>query len=311
VLPQSGNVAPTSTRCCTPAVRVSRFVSPGNQSDVSLADLCSLRRPRGTSAVRPTPRTCATAARSAARELRAAGKPVVLLAPGRSAAAARGAASHTGSLTSPTRVVDAACVAGDIIRVHAPAEMVDVLVTLVSGRRADGRRVAVFTDGGGYGAIASDLLEHYGLEVPHLSDELGERLRAALWDQASPINPVDIAGSGERTPPYSRGIAELLAPTRSTRCCGSATWWLRHAAGTSARARSPRPTRQSPRSRRASRSSQSMFPHSDSIGSRRGRPGRHRGGGSRSSISDAPVSDPAPVACAAVDDLGTSPLGAL
>jgi acyl-CoA synthetase (NDP forming) len=102
-------------------------------------------------------------------------------------------------------------VAGDIIRVHSPVELVDILVTLVGGRRADGRRVAVFTDGGGYGAIASDLLESMGLEVPLLSDELGVRLRSALWEQASAINPVDIAGAGEQDPgSYARGVATLL-----------------------------------------------------------------------------------------------------
>lgn len=216
VLSQSGNVAlDIDSLLHARGLGVSRFVSLGNQADVSLADLMRACADHdGTTAVAVYAEDVhdGRAFVAAARELRSAGKPVVLLAPGRSAAAARGAASHTGSLTSPTRVVDAACVAGDIIRVHSPAELVDVLVTLVGGRRADGRRVAVFTDGGGYGAIASDLLEHYGLEVPHLSPELGQRLKAVLWDQASPINPVDIAGAGEQDPgSYARGVAELLA----------------------------------------------------------------------------------------------------
>ena len=108
-------------------------------------------------------------------------------------------------------MVDAACVAADVVRVHSPGELVDVLVSLAGGRRADGRRVAVFTDGGGYGAIASDLLETLDLDVPLLSEELGVRLRAAMWDQASPINPVDLAGAGEQDPgSYTRGLAALL-----------------------------------------------------------------------------------------------------
>lgn len=215
VLSQSGNVAlDIDSLLHARGLGVSRFVSLGNQSDVSIADLMqACADHEGTSAVAVYAEDVrdGRAFVAAARELRAAGKPVVLLAPGRSAAAARGAASHTGSLTSPTRVVDAACVAGDIIRVHSPSELVDVVVTLVGGRRADGRRVAVFTDGGGYGAIASDLLEHYSLEVPHLSDELGVRIRAAMWEQSSAINPVDLAGAGEQDPgSYVRGLATLL-----------------------------------------------------------------------------------------------------
>jgi len=216
VLSQSGNVAlDIDNLLHERGLGVSRFVSLGNQSDVSLADLmlaCVDHEGTSEVAIYAEDVHDGRAFVAAARELRARGKAVVLLAPGRSAAAARGAASHTGSLTSPTRVVDAACVAADVVRVHSPTELVDVLVSLAGGRRADGRRVAVFTDGGGYGAIASDLLETLDLEVPLLSDALGVRLRAAMWDQASPINPVDLAGAGEQDPgSYTRGLAELLA----------------------------------------------------------------------------------------------------
>jgi acyl-CoA synthetase (NDP forming) len=216
VLSQSGNVAlDIDNLLHERGLGVSRFVSLGNQSDVSLADLmlaCADHDGTSEVAIYAEDVRDGRAFVAAARELRARGKAVVLLAPGRSAAAARGAASHTGSLTSPTRVVDAACVAADVVRVHSPSELVDVLVSLAGGRRADGCRVAVFTDGGGYGAIASDLLETLDLEVPLLSDRLGARLRAAMWDQASPINPVDLAGAGEQDPgSYTRGLAELLA----------------------------------------------------------------------------------------------------
>jgi acyl-CoA synthetase (NDP forming) len=215
VLSQSGNVAlDIDSLLHERGLGVSRFVSLGNQSDVSLADLmlaCADHDGTTEVAVYAEDVRDGRAFVGAARELRARGKAVVLLAPGRSEAAARGAASHTGSLTSPTRVVDAACVAADVVRVHSPGELVDVLVSLAGGRRAYGRRVAVFTDGGGYGAIASDLLESLDLEVPLLSDELGVRLRAAMWEQASPINPVDLAGAGEQDPgSYPRGLAELL-----------------------------------------------------------------------------------------------------
>ena len=64
----------------------------------------------------------------AARALRDAGKPLVLLAPGRTEAAVRSAASHTGSLTSSSMVVDAACAAVGAHRVDHPTQMADLLV---------------------------------------------------------------------------------------------------------------------------------------------------------------------------------------
>ncbi len=215
ILSQSGNVAiDIDDLLHGQGLGVSRFVSLGNQSDVSLADLmrACVGHP-GTTAVAIYAEDVrdGRAFVSAARELAAVGKPVVLLAPGGSAAAVRSAASHTGSLTSPTRVVDAACSAARVLRVHSPVEMVDVLVAIAGGRRTSGRRTAVFTDGGGYGAIASDALHAIGMEVPLLSDGLGDSLRAAMWERSSTLNPVDLAGAGEQDPgSYPRGLARLL-----------------------------------------------------------------------------------------------------
>jgi acyl-CoA synthetase (NDP forming) len=136
----------------------------------------------------------------------------VLLAPGRSAAATRGAASHTGALTSASSVVDAACRAAGVHRVDTPTAMADLLQGLAGGRSARGRRVAVFTDGGGHGAVAADSAAAAGLDVPLLSDALGQTLRAELWEQSTTTNPVDLAGVGEQDPSsYARGVAGLLA----------------------------------------------------------------------------------------------------
>ncbi len=99
-----------------------------------------------------------------------AGKPVVLLAPGRSEAAVRSAASHTGSLTTASQVVDAACAAAGVHRVDNPTQMADLLAALLADRRMRRPRVAVLTDGGGHGAIAADALASVGLETPVLGE---------------------------------------------------------------------------------------------------------------------------------------------
>ena len=81
----------------------------------------------------------------------------------------RSAASHTGSLTSSSMVVDAACAAVGAHRVDHPTQMADLLVALRAPRRMPGRRVAILTDGGGHGAVAADALAAVGLQTPVLT----------------------------------------------------------------------------------------------------------------------------------------------
>jgi len=215
VLSQSGNVVIDLDDLMRQAgLGISRFVSLGNQADLTVVDLmgaCVAHEPTRAVAVYAEDVVDGRGFVTAARELDAAGKPVVLLAPGRTDAATRGAASHTGSLTSATRVVDAVCAAGGIHRVDSPVQMVDVLAVLDGPRRGAGPKVAVVTDGGGHGAIAADALGAAGLHVPLLSPVLGEQLIGALWAQSTASNPVDLAGFGERDLfSYGRAIGALL-----------------------------------------------------------------------------------------------------
>lgn len=215
VLSQSGNVViDLADLMSARGLGVSRFVSLGNQSDLGVVDFMAacVEHP-GTTAVAVYAEDVVDgrAFIGAARALRAAGKPVVLLAPGRSAAASRGAASHTGSLTSAAQVVDAACAAAGVHRVETPEQMVDLLAAFGSDRRSGGRRVAVVTDGGGHGAVAADAAVAAGLEVPLLGPALGQQLSAALWANSTVHNPVDLAGAGERDPAsYAGALAALL-----------------------------------------------------------------------------------------------------
>jgi acyl-CoA synthetase (NDP forming) len=215
VLSQSGNVViDLDDHLRARGLGISRFVSLGNQADLALPELmraCVHHEATSAVAVYAEDLGDGRAFVAAARALHAVGKPVVLLAPGRSAGASRGAASHTGALTSPSHVVDAACAAGGVHRVETPGRLVEALVALGAGLRAQGPRVGILTDGGGHGAIAADALAAVGLEVPVLSEGLGELLRAALWDRSPVTNPVDLAGVGEQDPlSYARGVRTLL-----------------------------------------------------------------------------------------------------
>ncbi|MEU9145491.1 acetate--CoA ligase family protein [Streptomyces sp. NPDC048349] len=214
LLSQSGNLALELQLRGTPhGLGFSRFVSLGNQADVTLVDLVEdCARHEATTAIAVYAEDFGDG-RAFARAAAAAGRPVVLLTAGRGSASARSARSHTGALTTSADVVAAACRDAGVELVRTPREMTVVLAALGAGpgQRARGRRTAVFTDGGGHGAIAADAAEDAGLEVPELAAATRERLSAVLWQQSAVGNPVDLAGMGEQQPlSYADTVAELL-----------------------------------------------------------------------------------------------------
>ncbi|MCJ1676313.1 acetate--CoA ligase family protein [Streptomyces sp. APSN-46.1] len=215
LLSQSGNLAlELQLRGAPHGVGFSRFVSLGNQADVTLVDLVEdCARHEATTAIAVYAEDFGDG-RAFARAAAAAGKPVVLLTAGRGSASARSAQSHTGALTTSADVVAAACRDAGAELVCTPREMAVVLAAVSSrpGPRTGGIRTAVFTDGGGHGAIAADAAEDAGLDVPELGAGTQERLRTVLWRQSAVGNPVDLAGMGEQQPlSYADTVAHLLA----------------------------------------------------------------------------------------------------
>ncbi len=216
VLSQSGNlVLDLAGLLADRGLGVSRFVSLGNQADLCLVDFlqaCVSHEGTRAVAVYTEDVVDGRAFLDAARALRDAGKPLVLLAPGRTDAAVRSAASHTGSLTTSSMVVDAACAAVGAHRVDHPTQMADLLAALRWPRRLTGRRAVVLTDGGGHGAVAADALVAAGLQTPVLTGALTTELETALWAQATVTNPVDLAGAGEQdVERYARAVEILLS----------------------------------------------------------------------------------------------------
>ena len=187
---------------------LSRFASIGNQADVRLPELVEhLAGHEPTRAIAiyaedvSDGRAFVEAARAAERQ-----KPVILLNSGRSAAGARGAASHTGALVTSDAVIAAACREAGIVRVDSPGELVDACQAFVRSPRAHGRRVAVIADGGGHGSVAADLVSASGLEVPAFSDELVARIEPQLERAGSVANPVDIIDGADGLASFT-GIA--------------------------------------------------------------------------------------------------------
>ncbi len=146
-----------------------------------------------------------SAARAAARA-----KPVLVLKAGHSIAGARAAASHTGMLAGSDAVYDAAFRRAGMLRVGTMAELFDAAETLALTRAQNGDRLAVVTNGGGAGVLATDALEAAGGRLASLTAETIERLDQVLPPTWSRGNPVDIIGdaSGAR---YGAALEILFA----------------------------------------------------------------------------------------------------
>ena len=124
-------------------------------------------------------------------------RPIAAIKIGRSAAGARAAASHTGSLAGSEKVFDAALAQAGIVRVNTPNDLLDAAEVFSKCKPAVGKRVAILTDGGGHGVMATDFCEAYGLEAPVLSATTQEKLRNVLRPHCPIKNPVDLAGTPE------------------------------------------------------------------------------------------------------------------
>jgi len=136
-------------------------------------------------------------------------KPIVLLKGGRSKAGNRAAASHTGAMTSDSRIFDAVCRQAGIVMVEQPMDLLDLSAAFSSLPLPKGNRAAIMTLGGGWGVVTSDLCSQYGLEVSELSQEMIEQLDKILPPYWSRSNPVDIVGENDPSIPMTI-IEELL-----------------------------------------------------------------------------------------------------
>ncbi|MGL4961345.1 MAG: acetate--CoA ligase family protein [Inquilinus sp.] len=210
---QSGAIATAVLDWATHrGIGFSHVVSLGDMADVDFGDMLDWLAADGrTRAILlyveaiTHARKFMSAARIAART-----KPVVVIKGGRTEAAARAAASHTGALAGSDAVYDAAFRRAGMLRVFDLGELFDAVETLASRLHVDGDRLAILTNSGGTGVLATEALGDAGGTMASLSAETMARLDAALPPTWSRGNPVDIIGdaTGER---YARALDAMLA----------------------------------------------------------------------------------------------------
>lgn len=210
-------------------VGFSSFISIGSMVDVGWGDLIEYLGddPRTRSIVLYMESIGdARAFLSAAREV-ALAKPIIVIKAGRTEAAAKAATSHTGALTGSDEVLDAAFRRSGVLRVENIADLFYMAEVLAKQPRPKGPRLAIVTNAGGPGVLATDGLIRNGGELAELSPQSFEALDRILPPHWSHGNPVDILGDAgpERyrkaveivsRDPANDGLLVILAPQAAT-----------------------------------------------------------------------------------------------
>ena len=124
-------------------------------------------------------------------------KPVIIIKSGVSAAGARAVSSHTGTLAGMDKAYDTAFKQLGIIRAAQMEELFDLAEAFSKTSLPKGNRVAIITNAGGPGIIATDAADKYGLKLAAFSHETIEKLREGLPTEAGKHNPIDVLGDAK------------------------------------------------------------------------------------------------------------------
>lgn len=209
---QSGAVCGAILDWATAAkVGFSAFISVGSMLDVDFGDLIDYfgRDPYTKSIVLysesiTNARKFMSAARGFARV-----KPIIVIKSGRFAEGAKAASSHTGAMAGEDIIYDAAFKRAGIVRVKNIQDLFNVSSILAKQPRPTGPNLAIITNAGGPGVLATDAIIENGGKLAELTPETMEKLNSFLPTHWSKANPIDIIGDSDEDV-YQKAIAVCL-----------------------------------------------------------------------------------------------------
>jgi acetate---CoA ligase (ADP-forming) len=191
---------------------LSRFVSLGNKADVDEIDLLNAWAEDDHSKViliytegMANGQEFIRVARKSAKL-----KPIVAIKSGVTQAGSRAVASHTGSLAGSEQAYQAAFNQAGVLRAETMESLFDIALALGYQPEMTGDRIAIITNAGGPGILATDSLEHSGLRLARFENETIKKLEQYLPDAASAANPVDVLGDA-RADRYKFALETVIA----------------------------------------------------------------------------------------------------
>jgi acetyl coenzyme A synthetase (ADP forming)-like protein len=137
-------------------------------------------------------------------------KPVVAIKSGVTQSGSRAVSSHTGSLAGSEQAYHAAFRQAGVLRAESMESLFDIALALGYQPLLQGDRIAIITNAGGPGILATDALERSGLSLARFENETITALAQYLPDAASAANPVDVLGDA-RADRYSLALETVVA----------------------------------------------------------------------------------------------------
>ncbi len=222
-MPSAGNLAflSQSGALCTSVLDYaeerqmgfSKFISFGNKADVNEIDLLQYLADDPKTSVIAMYLEDVSSGRQFIQTVRKifweTRKPMLCLKSGRSPEGAKAVSSHTGSLAGSDSVYDALLIQSGVQRVDTIAELFDYAALYTTQPLPRGGRVAIITNAGGPGIMATDAAIRHGLKLADLSDATKSILRGSLPATASLRNPVDVIGDA-RSDRYKAAVRTVL-----------------------------------------------------------------------------------------------------
>ncbi|OQY23376.1 MAG: acyl-CoA synthetase [Anaerolineaceae bacterium 4572_32.1] len=174
----------------------SRFVSLGNKADIDEIDLLAAWEKDPHTKVILMYTEGLTDGQRFMKVARRVTKstPVVAVKSGTTNAGSRAVSSHTGSLAGSEQAYKAAFSQAGVVRAESIEEMFDFSTAFSYQPAMRGNRVAIVTNAGGPGIMATDAVEREGLQLASLSAETIETLQAGLPSASNIYNPIDVLG---------------------------------------------------------------------------------------------------------------------
>lgn len=213
----------------------SAFVSIGSMADVDWGDLISyLGSDESTDTIFIYMETIGNPTKFlSAVQVISQKKPIIVIKPGKTEAAAKAAASHTGSMAGSDDIFDACLQRGGVLRVDTISELFDMILTLSKQPMPKGPNLCLITNAGGPAVLATDATSINGASLATLSSDTITALNQFLPPAWSHSNPVDILGDAgaERytktlsvvaKDPAIDGILVVLSPQDMTDPVGTA-----------------------------------------------------------------------------------------
>jgi len=192
-------------------VGFSSFVSVGSMLDVDFGDLIDyfgMDTHTRSIVLYVESITDARKFMSAARSF-ARSKPIIVIKSGRFSEGAKAATSHTGAMAGEDAIYDAAFKRAGIVRVKEISELFNCASILAKQPRPTGPKIAIVTNAGGPGVLATDAVIEQGGKIAELSNDTMNQLNSFLPSHWSKGNPVDIIGDSDENV-YQKAIESCL-----------------------------------------------------------------------------------------------------